>query len=105
MVGAPTAVYFSVTTLNPVPSTGGLQIKFPKWNSKASALVRESFILDELAFDIEDLPDLTTDADEDESSDVPIDYAKLCSPKRVSRILLALHPLNRPSIFNIGRLQ
>ena len=46
-VGAPTAVSFSVTSLNPIPATGGVQIKLPKWNPNADELSRESYVLEE----------------------------------------------------------
>ena len=83
-VGAPTAVYFSVTTLNPVPPQGGVQIKFPKWNPKASVLTRESYVLDEGAFNVDGqtLPAKEPAA----ATDLPIDPAKLCSAKRVSNL-------------------
>ena len=82
IVGAHTAVYFSVNTLNPIPSQGGVQIRFPKWNPKASVLSRESFLIDEFSFNI-DGQTLPPKAGE-EITDLAIDYNKLCSPKRVS---------------------
>jgi len=50
MVGSPTAVAVTVTTLNPIPATGGVQLRMPKWNPKAPTGLRESFLVDEVTF-------------------------------------------------------
>jgi hypothetical protein len=85
IVAKPTAVAFSVTTLNPIPESGGIQIRLPKWNPRANSRVRESFVLDDITFDregsTETLPDSDIVINED---DVAIDYSRLCSPKSVS---------------------
>lgn len=57
-VGAPTAVYFSITSLNPIPAAGGVQIKLPKWNPKADDLSRESYVLSETGSSLESSSEL-----------------------------------------------
>ena len=32
IVSRPTAIFVSLTTLNPIPATGGVQLRLPKWN-------------------------------------------------------------------------
>jgi len=88
VVSKPTAVYFTVTSLNPIPASGGIQLRLPKWNPLAAQFVRESFIVDEQTFKKEalatELPqgsESNTKSNEDEKA---IDYARMCSPKRVS---------------------
>lgn len=72
IVADQTAVAFSVTTLNPVPATGGVRLRFPKWNPLAPAGVRESFITD---------PFTQSNSSGASSDDIPIDYSVLCSAK------------------------
>ena len=73
IVAQPTGVAFSVTTLNPIPKTGGVRLRFPKWNPKAAAGVRESFIIDQV---------LINSSSGATSADLVIDLTKLCSAKR-----------------------
>ena len=54
IVTQPTATYITLTTLNPIPATGGVQIRLPKWNSQAPAGIRESYLLDKAEFNTED---------------------------------------------------
>ena len=51
-VGNLTQAYFSVTTLNPIPPGGGLQVRFPKWNSMAPTALRESFVVPPDEYDL-----------------------------------------------------
>ena len=44
-VGAPTAVYFTVTSRNPIPAQGGVQLIMPKWNTRAASSVQESYLM------------------------------------------------------------
>jgi hypothetical protein len=53
IVSRPTAVFFTVTTLNPIPASGGVQLRLPKWNTKAPVGIRESYLLDETKFDLD----------------------------------------------------
>ena len=43
-VGELTQVAISVTTLNPIPAGGGLQIRLPKWNFEANDMERIGYI-------------------------------------------------------------
>jgi hypothetical protein len=50
MVANPTAVFFSITTLNPITSGGGVQVFLPKWNTKAPFALQESYLIEEDEF-------------------------------------------------------
>ena len=50
MVSIPTAVFFSITTLNPITPGGGVQLFIPKWNQKAQPSVQDSYLIDESDF-------------------------------------------------------
>jgi len=86
IVAKPTAVSFSVTTLNPIPASGGVQLRLPKWNPEASLNSRESFIIDEITFDREGSQEALPEqgANQLSENDQAIDYSRLCSPKTVS---------------------
>lgn len=45
VVGDVTPVFFTVTTLNPIPPGGSLRINLPKWNMKAPAALRKSYLV------------------------------------------------------------
>ena len=47
IVSKPTAIFVSLTTLNPIPTTGGVQLRLPKWNQMAADGVKQSYIVDE----------------------------------------------------------
>ena len=47
VVSFPTAVYFSVTTLNPIPPGGGIQVILPAWNQGAPFGLGQSYIVDD----------------------------------------------------------
>ena len=78
MVAAASAMYFTVTTLNPIPPEGGVQLCLPKWNPLAPLDSRESYIIDTFPSD----PDMTFVGTE--AGDIDIDLSQLCSAKRVS---------------------
>ena len=78
IVARPTAVYFTITTLNPIPPTGGVQLRIPKWNPLAPIDSRESYLIDQLSND----PDIAFSGQGAE--DNTIDLSKLCSSKLVS---------------------
>lgn len=44
-VGDETQVLITVTTLNPIPAGGGLQLTMPKWNMMANPSLRDSFVI------------------------------------------------------------
>ena len=47
MVGQRTKLSFSVTTLNPIPPGGGLEILLPKWNPEdTNILNRVSYVIE-----------------------------------------------------------
>ena len=77
IVAESTGVSFKVTTLNPIPSTGGVRLRLPKWNTLAPKGVRESYLVDEI---------FMNSSSGGTSDGIPIDYEKLCSPKAVSYI-------------------
>lgn len=78
IVARPSAVYFTITTLNPIPPTGGVQLRIPKWNPLAPIDSRESYLIDQFPND----PDMTFSGTV--GGDFDIDLSKLCSSKRVS---------------------
>jgi len=81
-VGAPTAVYFTVTSRNPIPAQGGVQLIFPKWNIKAASSIQESYLIstqDSLGTVL--TPQVSPTST---NTDLPIDLTRLCSPKNVS---------------------
>ena len=46
-VSEETAVYFSVTTLNPIPAGGGVQVILPKWNAGAPLSLGVPYIVED----------------------------------------------------------
>ena len=72
IVAEPTGVSFRVTTLNPIPPTGGVRLRLPKWNPGAPVGVRESFLVDEI---------FINSSAGGTATGIQIDYSKLCSPK------------------------
>ena len=77
-----------MTTINPIPASGGVQLRLPKWNPEASFFSQESFIIDEITFDREGSQEalLEQDANQLSENDQAIDYSRLCSPKTVSAV-------------------
>ena len=75
-----------MTTLNPIPATGGVQLRLPKWNTKAPVGIRESYLLDEVKFDLDATlePQADTSGLDLNEADLEIDKNRLCSPKNVS---------------------
>lgn len=46
-VSSETTVYFSVTTLNPIPAGGGVQVILPKWNDGAPFSLGVPYIVED----------------------------------------------------------
>ena len=46
-VASETTVYFSVTTLNPIPAGGGVQVILPKWNEGAPFSLGVPYIVED----------------------------------------------------------
>lgn len=94
IVAEPTAVAFTITNRNPIPPSGGVQLRLPKWNAKAPKDFRESYLIDEITFNAsigngeEIFSSETVDTGNPEELEIPIDYGRFCSPKKVSKPFL-----------------
>lgn len=94
IVAEPTAVAFTINNKNPIPATGGVQIRMPKWNAKAAKDFRRSYVIDDFTFRAsigngeEQFSSPTVDTGNEDDLEIPIDYDKFCSPKKVSKAFI-----------------